>query len=74
MTAALQRPRLAYSVKQLIEASSLGKNSIYEAIRKGELVAKKKGARTLIPAAEAERWINSLPDANDGGNDGGTKA
>ena len=41
--------------------SGLGRSFIYEAIRSGELEARKAGRRTLILATEGERYLRSLP-------------
>ena len=49
--------RLAYSVNEFAKICGLGRTSIFEAIRVGELRAVKKGRRTLIPATDGRRWI-----------------
>jgi excisionase family DNA binding protein len=52
--------RLAYSVPELCQATSLGRSLIYEEIRNGRLKATKVGARTLILRGDAEAWLQSL--------------
>ena len=54
--------RLGYSPDEIGQAGGPGKSEVYEALRSGELKAKKFGRRTIIPADEARRWIASLPD------------
>lgn len=46
--------------KQLV---GCGRDTIYRALNAGELHAKKLGRLTRIPADEAKRFIDSLPDA-----------
>lgn len=50
MTAALQSPRLAYSIREACTASSLGKTTLYAHIAAGRLQAVRVGGRTVIPA------------------------
>jgi excisionase family DNA binding protein len=52
---------LAYSIHELGATVGLGKQAIYDAINSGELPARKAGRRTLILAADAERWLANLP-------------
>lgn len=55
--------RIAYSINSLCEKSDTGRTSIYEAIRSGQLKAKKFGARTIILDEDARRFFRGLPDA-----------
>jgi len=52
---------LAYSVTEACEAARIGRTSLYEAIRTGELRAVKRAKRTLILADDLRRWLQSLP-------------
>jgi hypothetical protein len=54
--------KLSYSVPALAEAADISRSKIYEEMAAGRLRAKKFGARTIIPADEARRWLQSLPD------------
>jgi excisionase family DNA binding protein len=49
--------KLAYSVREACEASSLGRTTIYAHIAAGRLEAKRIGGRTIIPAASLRRLI-----------------
>lgn len=52
---------LAYSVAEACETARIGRTSLYEAIRAGELRAVKHSKRTLILAEDLRRWLESLP-------------
>ena len=43
-------PKLAYSIREACEASSLGKTTIYSLIAASRLRAVRVGGRTVIPA------------------------
>lgn len=49
------------TVPEAVEYSGLSRSRLYEAMRAGELTAKKAGRRTLIPFAELEAYLASLP-------------
>jgi hypothetical protein len=53
--------KTAYTINELIEVGPLGRTSIYEAIRSGQLIARKFGNRTFVLAADFEKFLNSLP-------------
>jgi excisionase family DNA binding protein len=52
---------LAYSVAEACQAARIGRTSLYEAIRTGELRAVKRAKRTIILADDLRRWLESLP-------------
>jgi hypothetical protein len=54
--------RLGYSLDSLAEATDASRSILYQELSSGRLRAKKLGARTIIPADEARRWLQSLPD------------
>lgn len=55
--------RLAYSVNEASEATSLGRTSIYGLINSGALKAVKVGGRTVIPACSLHQLVgvNAAP-------------
>ena len=58
MTAELQSSRsdkLAYSVNDACHALGIGRTSLYELVKSGELKLIKIAGRTLVPRSELER-------------------
>ena len=53
--------RGALSVAQFCSWASIGRTIAYQEIAMGKLRARKVGRRTLIPFAEAQRWLDALP-------------
>jgi len=51
----------ALSIVQVCEAASASRTTVYEAIKAGELVARKRGARTLVLSDDLAAWLQSLP-------------
>ncbi|MDO8874636.1 MAG: helix-turn-helix domain-containing protein [Pseudolabrys sp.] len=51
----------AYTVKEACEISRAGRTTLYAAIRRGELVARKRGTKTLILEQDLRQWIEQLP-------------
>lgn len=52
----------AFSVKEFCDRYDIGLTVFYEEVNEGRLVVKKRGARTLVPRANARAWFNALPD------------
>jgi excisionase family DNA binding protein len=67
--------RLAYSIPQAVEATSIGRSLLYKQIKAGNLKTFKIGTRTLIAAEDLVAWLNKskqrvvmTPDPNEGEN------
>jgi excisionase family DNA binding protein len=52
---------LAVSIPDAVKLSGCSRSAIYEALKRGELTARKAGRRTLIPFADLEAYLASLP-------------
>jgi hypothetical protein len=52
---------LAFSICDLAKRTSIGKQSLYDAINARQLVARKLGRRTVILRADAESWLARAP-------------
>jgi excisionase family DNA binding protein len=59
--------KLAYSIAEACEASSLGRTTIYSHIAAGRLRVRRVGGRTIIPAENLRAFItgNSNEEASD---------
>lgn len=55
--------RLSYTVRDFCAAVGIGRSKFYELVHDGKLRPVKLGAKTLVTAAEAERFISSLDEA-----------
>lgn len=51
----------AYSIDELAKAGPLRKNSLYNAINSGELIAQKVGRRTIITHKSWKTFLESRP-------------
>jgi excisionase family DNA binding protein len=52
-------PPLAYSIAEACKLTSIGRTTIYAAIKAGELRTHKIGRRTLISANDLACWFDS---------------
>ena len=51
----------ALGVAEAAKAAGVGRTTIFEAIRKGQIAAKKVGRRTIITTDDLDAWLKSLP-------------
>lgn len=56
----MQSP-LAVTIPDAVKATGMSRTSIYEALKRGDLSARKAGRRTLISFADLEAYLASLP-------------
>ncbi|WP_442680632.1 helix-turn-helix domain-containing protein [Sphingomonas sp. ASY06-1R] len=56
-------PKLAYTLKEAIAATGIGKTSLYDDMAAGRLTAKKRGTSTIILTDELRRYLAELPNA-----------
>jgi len=52
---------LCYTVAEACVLARTGRTTLYQAIRRNELVVRKLGKKTLILDAELRRWLEQLP-------------
>lgn len=52
--------RKSYSIKEVGTLIGVGRTTIYEMIKEGELRAVKSGRRTIVLARDLESWIENL--------------
>ena len=62
MTHEIRLPKLAYSIREACETSSLGKTTIYSLIAASRLRAVRVGGRTVIPADSLSALLNGDDD------------
>lgn len=53
---------IAVTIPDAVKASGMSRSSIYEALKRGDLSARKAGRRTLISYADLQAYVASLPD------------
>lgn len=58
--------RAAYSAKELTAAYGIGMTTLYEEIKRGKLVARKLGTRTIFLAEDVAKWTQSFSIFNGG--------
>lgn len=52
---------IALTIAEACALARSGRTTLYAAIRTGELVAHKRGRRTILLAADVRRWVEGLP-------------
>jgi excisionase family DNA binding protein len=52
---------LAYSIAEACAVARAGRTAIYQAIREGALIARKRGRKTLILPDDLRRWVEGHP-------------
>jgi excisionase family DNA binding protein len=51
----------ALGVAEAAKAAGVGRTTLFEAIRKGAIPARKVGRRTIITIVDLDAWLDSLP-------------
>ncbi len=52
---------LTVTIPEAVKATGMSRTSIYEALKRGDLTARKAGRRTLILFADLEAYLANLP-------------
>lgn len=59
-------PKAYGNFPECVAYSGMSRTSLYNALKRGDLTAKKAGRRTLISFAELERYLSDLPEYRSG--------
>lgn len=54
--------KLAFHINDAVGAGAGSRSEIYEALKRGDLKAKKRGRRTIILRDDLQAYLASLPD------------
>jgi excisionase family DNA binding protein len=52
---------IAVTIPDAVKATGMSRTSIYEALKRGDLTARKAGRRTLISFADLQAYLARLP-------------
>jgi len=52
---------IAITIPDAVRVSGMSRSALYEALKRGDLTARKAGRRTLISFADLEAYLASLP-------------
>lgn len=58
--------RGAFSVDEFCAWARIGRSKFYQEIQQGRLRLRKIGRKSIVTVADAEPWLQNLPEANDG--------
>ncbi len=58
---------IAVTIPDAVKVSGMSRTSIYEALKRGDLTARKAGRRTLISFADLQAYLAGLPEYRAGG-------
>lgn len=53
---------IAVTIPDAVKASGMSRSSIYEALKRGDLSARKAGRRTLIAFSDLQAYLATLPE------------
>jgi excisionase family DNA binding protein len=53
--------QIFYTISQCCRLAAIGRTKFYELIANGEIPVRKVGKKTLVSAADLERWVERLP-------------
>ena len=56
----MQTP-IAVTIPDAVRLSGMSRSAIYEALKNRSIIARKQGRRTLIPYADLQAYLASLP-------------
>lgn len=53
---------IAVTIPEAVKLSGCTRSGLYEALKRGDLIARKAGRRTLISFADLEAYLANLPN------------
>lgn len=53
--------QIAVTISDAVKATGISRSALYEAMKRGDLAARKAGRRTLIRVSDLESYLASLP-------------
>jgi excisionase family DNA binding protein len=53
---------IAVTIPDAVRMSGMSRTSIYEALKRGDITARKAGRRTLVSFADLQAYLASLPE------------
>ena len=56
----MQTP-ISVTIPDAVKATGLSRSAIYEALKRGDLTARKAGRRTLIAYCDLQSYLDALP-------------
>lgn len=59
----------AYNIPEVCQRAGSSRTSVYEAIKVGELVARKRGRRTIVLHDDLMAWLRRLPRMQSAGTE-----
>ena len=59
--------RQTHTVEEVAQLLGIGRNSAYEAVRRGEIPSIKIGKRVLVPRAALDRMLSGVSDRSGSG-------
>lgn len=59
--AEIAKEPIAYAIEDAPAAVGVSRTRIFDAVRDGEMTARKAGKATIIENNELKRWVKSLP-------------
>lgn len=62
--------RIAVTIPEAVSLSGLSRSTLYEVFKTRGITPRKQGRRTLILVHELRNYLEALPSAQEGGNDG----
>ena len=57
----MREKKFGYTIKELSQSGPIKRSKLYEAIKTGELIARKHGRSTIVLTTDYENFLDQLP-------------